>query len=266
MTNQNLLQKWKAKDLKDFLDEKYVQYNRIDFIKDDPIQIPHLFSKKQDVEIMGFITAVLAWGQRITIINKSKELINRMDNAPYDFIVNHQELDLKKMLGFKHRTFNELDLLYFISVFKSHYAKYDSLEDIFIKGITKKSVHIEIGLVNFRNTFFDSEFAPQRTFKHVSTPANNSACKRLNMFLRWMVRKDEYKVDFGIWNRITAAQLICPCDVHVDRVARKLGLIKRKKTDWHTAVELTNNLKKLDASDPVKYDFALFGLGVEKLL
>ena len=251
-------------ELQDFLDAKYQQYNCTTFIANDPVCIPHLFTKKQDIELMGFWAAVLAWGQRITIINKSKELIERMDGSPYDFVLNHKPSDAKRLLGFKHRTFNDTDALYFLTFFKNFYLKHDSLEDAFLLGMTPKSETIETGLINFRTLFFDHEFAPSRTQKHIATPSNNSACKRINMFLRWMVRKDSCGVDFGIWKKIKTSQLICPCDVHVDRVARKLGLIERKQTDWKTALELTQNLKLFDAIDPVKYDFALFGLGIEE--
>lgn len=249
-------------NLKSFLDEKVAQYNRPEFIANDPIVIPHLFSKKQDIEIMGFWAATLAWGQRVTIIKKCKELIELMDGAPYDFIMNHEEPDLKKLLHFKHRTFNDIDTLYFISFFKHHYTHYQSLEDAFIPADGNYSPFM--GLGGFRSYFFSLPDYPHRTMKHVSSPAQKSTCKRLNMFLRWMVRKDDQGVDFGIWNKIKPANLICPCDLHVDRVARKLKLITRKQTDWQTAVELTENLRQLDPSDPVKYDFALFGLGIEE--
>ncbi|TAH26581.1 MAG: TIGR02757 family protein [Cytophagales bacterium] len=256
----------KFAELKLFLDQKYEQYNSLKFIEEDPILIPHLFTKKQDIEIMGFWVAILAWGQRKTIINKAKDLITRMDGVPHDFVINHQASDAKKLLGFKHRTFNDTDALYFLSFFQKYYQKHESLEQCFSKVLSPKSSSVEMGLVNFKNIFFDDEFAPTRTYKHVASPAQSSSCKRINMFLRWMVRKDNKGVDFGIWKGIKTSQLVCPCDVHVDRVARKLGLIKRKSTDWHTALELTKNLKKFDAQDPVKYDFALFGLGVDEKL
>lgn len=249
-------------NLKDFLDQKAIQFNTFDFIENDPILIPHLFKKKQDIEISGFIAATLAWGQRITIINKCRELLTSMDHAPHDFILNHSELDLKKFLHFKHRTFNATDALYFIEFFKDFYSRHDTLEKAFTQNLKRKDETIEEGLINFRNLFFSLDPFPIRTQKHIATPANNSACKRINMFLRWMVRKDKKGVDFGIWKNIKPSQLICPCDVHVDRVARKLGLIERKQTDWKTALELTSNLRKLDPIDPVKYDFALFGLGI----
>ncbi|HVS90717.1 MAG TPA: TIGR02757 family protein [Mucilaginibacter sp.] len=258
-------------NLKSFLDSKVAQYNRPQFIWNDPVSIPHLFSGKQDIEIMGFWAATLAWGQRVTIINKCKELISLMDGAPYDFIMNHLEPDLKKLLNFKHRTFNDIDTLYFISFFRYHYSKHSSLEDAFISNTAvtlsdseEPQNSVQNALNYFRSYFFSLPDHPRRTMKHVSSPSQKSTCKRLNMFLRWMVRKDDCGVDFGIWNKIKPSELIMPCDLHVDRVARKLGLITRKQTDWQTAIELTERLKEFDPTDPVKYDFALFGLGIEE--
>jgi uncharacterized protein (TIGR02757 family) len=256
-------------NLKSFLDSKVTQYNRPEFIKNDPVTIPHLFSKKQDIEIMGFWAATLAWGQRITIINKCKELISLMDGAPYDFIINHEEPDLKKLLHFKHRTFNDVDTLYFISFFRYHYSKYESLEDAFIPSVIlsdseESNNGVQTALNYFRSYFFSLPDYPHRTMKHVSSPSQKSTCKRLNMFLRWMVRKDNCGVDFGIWNKLKPSELIMPCDLHVDRVARKLNLITRKQTDWQMAIELTERLKEFDPNDPVKYDFALFALGIEE--
>ena len=251
-------------DLKEFLDSKVVQYNRPDFIENDPIVIPHAFSVKQDIEIMGFWAAVLAWGQRKTIINKCLELVQLMDGAPYDFVRNHQESDLKAFLGFKHRTFNDTDALYFLYFFRQHYQVSDTLESAF-KPSADFSGGMEAMLNHFRRYFFSiTEDYPRRTQKHVSAPSQKSSCKRINMFMRWMVRRDDLGVDFGIWNTIRPAELICPIDLHVERVARKLGLIERKQLDWLTALELTENLKQFDAVDPVKYDFALFGLGIEE--
>ncbi len=249
-------------NLKAFLDSKVAQYNRPEFIPNDPVVIPHLFSRKQDIEIMGLWAAVLAWGQRVTIINKCRELITLMDGSPYDFIMNHEEPDLKKLLHFKHRTFNDIDTLYFIAFFRQHYSNFDSLESAFIP--TNGDYSAVNGLDGFRNYFFSLPDFPHRTKKHISSPSQKSSCKRLNMFLRWMVREDNCGVDFGIWKNIKPADLICPCDLHVDRVARKLNLITRKQTDWQTAVELTDRLIEFDPTDPVKYDFALFGLGIEE--
>lgn len=246
----------------ELLDRKFEQYNSPDFIPNDPVSIPHRFTKKQDIEIMGFWASILAWGQRKTIINKCGELIDLMDGAPHDFILNHQPDDLKRFVHFRHRTFNATDTLYFLHFFQQYYAQHDSLEDAFIAS-DNTSVSIERGLIHFQQMFCSGEYFPARTRKHIASPERNSSCKRLNMFLRWMVRSDNRGVDFGIWNKISPSQLICPCDVHVDRVARNLGLIQRPSTDWLTAVELTETLKTLDPADPVKYDFALFGMGVE---
>lgn len=248
--------------LYNLLETKYLQFNRPNFIFDDPISIPRKFIKKQDIEIMGFWAAILSWGQRKTIINNCNRLVEMMGNSPYDFILNHKDSDLKPFLHFKHRTFNADDALYFITFFQHYYEKNDSLETAFINP-ENQNLSIESALIHFKNLFFSLEHAPNRTKKHVSSPINGSTCKRINMFLRWMVRKDEFGVDFGIWNKISPSLLICPCDVHVDRVARNLGLITRPQTDWKTAIELTENLKKFDSNDPVKYDFALFGMGIE---
>ncbi|MDR6734637.1 uncharacterized protein (TIGR02757 family) [Sphingobacterium sp. 2149] len=254
-------------DLKDFLDKKVEEYNQPNFIPNDPIVIPHQFSAKQDIEIMGFLASIMAWGQRKTIINKCKELIDRMDGSPYDYIMNHQEQDLKSLLGFKHRTFNDTDILYFIEFFKYHYGHFESLEDAFLVGQEhNKRIDVELALNAFKMYFFSLPDYPYRTRKHISSPAQKSTVKRINMFLRWMVRQDDKGVDFGIWKRLSPKDLICPCDVHVERVARKFGLITLDKVNWKTAQELTANLRLLDPSDPVKYDFALFGLGVEREL
>ena len=251
-------------DLKSFLNKKVIQFNNSSFIKDDPVCIPHLFSKKQDIEIAGFFAATFAWGIRKTIINKCKLLMQLMDNAPYDFCVNHTDNDLKRLEGFCHRTFNDTDLLYFVSFLKFHYSKHKSLESAFFnKETTKQFDHvIEVSLNYFYQYFFSLEDVPQRTKKHVASPKRNSSCKRLNMFLRWMVRNDDEGVDFGIWENISPSQLICPVDVHVARVSKHFNLLKRKQVDWQAALELTSELRKFDAGDPVKYDFALFGLGV----
>lgn len=248
--------------LKALLDEKVLQYNERGFIQNDPITIPHRFKGLQDIEISGLFAAVLAWGQRKTIIRKCDELMNLMDDDPYRFITQHQDKDLKRFKDFKHRTFNLTDTLYFIASLKSFYNKHDSLEEAFFTD--EKDETVERGLIQFHHRFFSLENHPHRTKKHLPTPERKSTCKRINMFLRWMVRSDEHGVDFGLWKKIQPSQLICPCDLHVDRVARKLKLITRNQTDWQTALQLTANLRKLDPKDPVKYDFALFGLGIEE--
>lgn len=248
--------------LKILLDQKFLLYNQAGFITNDPISIPHQFSKLQDIEISGFWTAIFAWGQRKTIINKANELMRIMDMAPYDFIINHTEKDLQRFSDFKHRTFNLTDTLYFIHFFKKFYQKNNSLEIAFLCKGYQDEENVEKMLINFHSLFFDDENVPQRTKKHVPTPVSKSTCKRLNMFLRWMVRNNATGVDFGLWKKIRPDQLICPLDVHVDRIARKWKLLERKQTDWLAAKELTQKLKTFDSTDPVKYDFALFGTGV----
>ena len=255
-------QKFSDAELYDLLESKVLEYNRPDFITDDPISIPRAFRKRQDIEIAGFFAAVLAWGQRGTIIRKCRELMAMMDNDPHNFVLNHSENDLKPLLNFKHRTFNPTDTLYFISFLQSFYRANKSLEKAFM--VTPGAPDIGSGLVHFQQTFFSLPHAPERTRKHIPSPERKSTCKRLAMYLRWMVRRDQQGVDFGLWKEISPAQLVCPCDLHVDRIGRRLRLIRRKQTDWLTALELTANLRKFDPVDPVKYDFALFGMGVSE--
>jgi len=248
--------------LYELLERKYEEFNSASFIDGDPVGVPHRFSKKQDIEIMALWTAVLSWGNRKSIITSASRLADWMDNAPHDFVLSHSERDLQKFLHFVHRTFNATDALYFIEFFKHYYRQHESLEDAFLTGVSKKSANLEAGLTGFHELFFSLEDAPHRTRKHIATPARKSSTKRLNMFLRWMVRHDDKGVDFGLWKKIKPAQLLIPLDIHVDRVARQLGLLKRKQTDWLAVLELTENLKQFDPKDPVKYDFALFGMGV----
>lgn len=249
-------------NLKEYLDEQVEKYNNIDFIEADPISLPHQFDKKQDIEIIGLWTAVLAWGQRKTIINSGNRLVNLMGGAPHDFILNHTEKDRKAFLDFKHRTFQPTDTLWFLEFFQQYYRKNDSLESAFSRHLSPTDITVENALRGFHDLFFEDENAPHRTRKHIATPARKSSCKRLNMYLRWMVRQDKKGVDFGLWNEIKPSQLLMPLDVHVDRVARRFGLLERKQTDWLSVLELTENLRRFDAEDPVKYDFALFGAGV----
>jgi uncharacterized protein (TIGR02757 family) len=251
--------KWPDNALQNWLNEKANYYEQPSFIVDDPISVPHRFSKKQDIEIAAFLTAIISWGLRKSIIQNSLRLMQLMDNAPHQFVVYHSDKDLKRFAGYVHRTFNETDLLYFIYFLRQHYRQHESLEDAFVNVQTNT---IEQSLIHFHNYFFDSEYAPQRTRKHISTPQRHSACKRINMFLRWMVRSPAKGVDFGLWKKIKPSQLICPLDVHVQRVALELKLLHRKQSDWKAAVELTEALKKLDPEDPVKYDYALFSIGV----
>lgn len=249
------------RQLHDWLNSKVEQYNTPSFIESDPISVPHRFALPQEKEIMGFFAAIFAWGQRKTIISKALELARRMDNAPLDFVKNHSEQDLKSLLGFKHRTFNDTDLLHTIAFLKQHYSHQDSLQTAFFP---QAEMTVEQALISFRRYFFGLPDAPQRTQKHIPSPLQKSACKRLNMYLRWMVRNDERGVDFGLWQEVSPAKLICPLDVHVGRTARKLGLLTRDKDDWAAAEQLTCELRKLDATDPVKYDFALFGVSIEE--
>lgn len=246
------------------MDQLVERYNCDQFITNDPMQVPKSFQKRQDVEIAAFITATLGWGLRKTIINKSFELMERMDNAPHDFILNHTPKDLKALESFKHRTFNATDLLYFVDFLQRHYTEYDSLETAFTLGMQAKESTLKDGLIHFHNYFFDAEHAPRRTRKHVATPERKSACKRLNMMMRWLVRKDHTGVDLGIWSEIKMSQLYIPLDVHVDRIARRWNILTRKPTDWQAVEEVTAFCRALDPEDPGKYDFALFGIGLEE--
>lgn len=250
--------------IKNILHEAAEKYERPDFISEDPICLPHSYQKMQDIEISGFFASILAWGNRTTIIKKCQELMKRMDNMPHEFVLNHTSHDLKNLLGFKHRTFQDTDLLYFIDFLKRHYTENDSLESAFLPlTATHLPAQEAVGkaLIHFEQYFSEATYFPKRTRKHISTPNRNSACKRLNMYLRWMVRSSAKGVDFGIWKKVLPAQLICPCDVHVGKVAQKFQLITREPNDWKTALELTKSLSLLDVQDPVKYDFALFGIG-----
>ncbi|MBT8393993.1 MAG: TIGR02757 family protein [Bacteroidia bacterium] len=244
--------------LKDFLDSKVQQYNQVRFIDSDPIQVPHLFHKKEDIEIAGFLTATISWGNRKSIINNANKLMQLLDSSPYDFVVNHTDSELEKLKPFVHRTFNGNDCIQFIKSLQHIYMDHDGLEAVFVKHAESNSVQNSIH--HFKRYFFEIEHL-KRTQKHVSDPLKNSAAKRINMFLRWMVRNDNVGVDLGIWKSLSPAQLSCPLDVHSGNVARKLGLLTRKQNDAKALLELDANLRKLDAKDPVKYDFALFGLG-----
>jgi uncharacterized protein (TIGR02757 family) len=240
------------------LDAKASFYNRKEFINSDPISIPHLFTRKEDIEIAGFLTATISWGQRKTIINKAKRLMQMMELKPHDFILNSTQKDWYRFNTFTHRTFNGLDCQYFIQSLQNIYKHHGGLENVFSHDENLDTYH---SILRFREVFFETEYLP-RTGKHVADPSRGASAKRINMFLRWMVRKDDRGVDFGIWNSIKPQDLCCPLDVHSGRVARKLGLLERKQNDWKTVIELTEALHELDPSDPVKYDFALFGMGV----
>ena len=246
-------------ELKDFLDAKVVQYNTPEFIDSDPLQIPHRFSSKEDIEISGFLTATIAWGNRKSIINNAIRLMHLMDDSPYEFVMQHQESDLEVLKPFVHRTFNGLDCIQFIKSLKHIYTKYHGLERVF--NPHSNSDRLQQSIHRLKQHFFEIDHL-KRTQKHISDPLKNSAAKRINMFLRWMVRPNDTKVDFGLWTLLSPSQLSCPLDVHSGNVARKLGLLKRSQNDAKALAELDISLRKLDPIDPVKYDFALFGLGV----
>ncbi len=245
------------------LNEKFNLYYNRDFISEDPISIPHRFSKKQDIEIMAFWTSMISWGNRKSIIRSAEKIAICMDNCPHDFILNHSPKELLRFDHFVHRTFQPIDALGFILFFKKHYEVNDSLEEAFLdKG---EFIDVKSSLILFHQKMFSNpdDIAP-RTKKHIASPSNKSTCKRMNMFLRWMVRSNKEGIDFGLWHKIPPSALMMPLDVHVERVARHYGLIERKQADWQTVEELTSNLRLFDPKDPVKYDFALFGMGINQ--
>jgi len=251
--------KLKNDELKAFLDEKVLLYNKPDFIDSDPVQIPHLFTQKEDIEIAGFLAATIAWGNRKMIINNAKKMMALLGDSPYDFVMSHQEHHLDLFEGFVHRTFNSLDFITFIKALRHIYQNHGGLEAVFARH--QKEESLQPAIHEFKKVFF--EVAHQtRTHKHVSDPLAGSAAKRINMYLRWMVRDDKAGVDFGIWKTISPSLLSCPLDVHSGNVARKLGILTRKQNDAKALAELDAQLRLMDKSDPVKYDFALFGLGV----
>ncbi len=245
-------------EIKEFLDRKVEMYNSPEFIASDPIAVPHSFTHKADREIAGFLTATISWGNRKAILKSGFQLMNLMDNAPQDFILNFEKSDLKIFEHFKYRTFQPDDIKYFIQQMHFIYKNYKDLESFFVQDPQLSTKEI---ISNFRTNFIENN-PQQRTLKHLANPKQGSAAKRINMFLRWMVRKDKHGVDFGIWKSIKPNSLIIPLDVHSASSARKLGLLTRKSNDWKAADELTEKLKTFDAEDPIKYDYALFGLGV----
>jgi len=246
-------------ELKAFLDEKVIQYNTFDFIESDPISIPHKYTVKEDIEVSGFLAATIAWGNRKMIIKNANRMMELLGNSPYDFVMNHQDHHLEKLDGFVHRTFNSIDFVHFIKALKHIYKNHNGLENIFQTHATDNS--LQPAIHEFKKIFFEIQH-PSRTTKHISDPLKGSAGKKLNMWLRWLIRNDNAGVDFGIWKNISPSTLSCPLDVHSGNVARKLGLLTRKQNDANALAELDTNLRKMDPSDPVKYDFALFGLGV----
>lgn len=253
------------KQLYHWLEDQFNHFNKSSFIADDPISVPHQFKVLQDIEIAGFFTAIMAWGQRKTIINKANELMRLMDNSPFEFISHHKERDRKRFTAFRHRTLQPEDVIFLTDVLQRFYKKNDSLEQAFTSQLQPDDKDVRNGLIGFHNMVFDQPWVLERTRKHIATPLRKSSCKRLNMFLRWMVRNDDAGVDFGLWQKISTHQLIIPLDVHVGNVARKLRLLDRTANDWQAAEELTERLKAFDPVDPVKYDFALFGAGVNRV-
>jgi uncharacterized protein (TIGR02757 family) len=249
-----------TENIKSFLDGKILLFNRAEFIETDPIQIPSLFSTKEDIEIAGFLAATIAWGQRPTIIRNAYRLIMLMQNDPYEFLMNSEEQDWDVFQDFKHRTFNGTDCIYFLKALKNIYLNHGGLEQVFNEGF-RSSDSVFSALVHFRKVFFELEHE-HRTEKHAPDVEKGAAAKRLNMFLRWMIRSDHSKVDFGLWREIPTSALMLPLDVHTGNVARKLGLLSRTSNDWRAVEEITAKLREFDPNDPVKYDFALFGLGV----
>jgi len=246
------------KELFEYLEEKYLKFDSPSFIETDPISIPHKFSRRQDIEISGLISATIAWGQRKSIINNANHFMALMDSSPYEFVMNHSKSDLKRFDKAVHRTFNGEDLKFFITSLRNIYLKYKSIEDVFVK---EQGVYD--GLCAFYREFFSIPHQ-DRTRRHVANVAKGSAAKRLNMYLRWMVRRDKKGVDFGIWDRISMSDLYLPLDVHTGRISRMIGLLERNQNDWKAVEELTSRLKEFDSKDPVKYDFALFGVGVNE--
>ena len=244
----------------ELLEAKTRKYNTPSFIEEDPVYVPHLFSKRENIEIAGFLAATIAWGQRKTIIRNARDLVQRMDGDPRDFILNLREEDLGVFRGFKHRTFRDEDCIYFIRALHNIYQNHGGLAEVFKKSYLE-SGSVKSALIYFRKVFFEWEHSG-RTQKHVADPGSNAAAKRLNMFLRWMVRRDDAGVDFGIWDFVSMADLFLPLDIHTGTVARNLGILKRRQNDWKAVEEMTAVLRELDPADPVKYDFALFGMGM----
>jgi len=251
--------KFDQKDLFSLLEEKHDLYNRPSFIIEDPVSIPHLFARKEDIEISAFMSAMIAWGQRKSILSHAEKLVQMMDLQPYNFIIGFTKQDLQPFKKFIHRTFNGDDCIFFIRALRHIYTKHGGLENAF--QVVNDHEKIYHGIIQFRKLFFETEHL-KRSEKHIADPGKNSSCKRINLFLRWMIRNDQRGVDFGIWKSFDPAELICPLDIHTGNVARKLGIINRNQNDWKFATELTSFLRTLDAKDPVKYDFALFGLGL----
>ncbi len=249
--------------IKELLEEKYLQYNSKNFIENDPVLIPHLFAKKEDIEIAGFLAATIAWGNRKSIIKNANSLMELMNGVPHEFILNYTNKDLRKFQLFVHRTFNGTDCTFFIQSLRNIYLKHHGLESAFTKGLKPNDLDIKNAIIHFRKLFIETKHQ-SRSEKHISDPEKNSSSKRLCMYLRWMVRNDKRGVDFGIWKKIKPLQLCLPLDIHTGNVSRKLGLLNRTQNDWKAVEEITQTLRQLDPNDPIKYDFSLFGIGVNK--
>ena len=236
-------------------------YNRPEFIVLDPVSIPHRYTQKEDIEIAGFLSATIAWGNRVSILKNGLRLMEMMDDSPFQFVMGAGDKELRQLNRFVHRTFNDTDSLFFIESLRNIYLNHRGLEAAFADGLSEDDTHILPAIMHFRDLFLTVPHL-DRSVKHIANPAKGSTAKRINMFLRWMVRKDDKGVDFGIWNTISPSQLCCPLDVHSGRSARQLSILQRKQNDWKAVMELTENLRQFDAKDPVKYDYALFGMGV----
>ncbi len=248
-------------ELKALLEESYQKYNTLEFIETDPIQVPHSFSKKENIEISAFLSATIAWGNRKMIIKNAKKMMQILDNNPFDFIINAQKKDFDTIEPFVHRTFQNVDFVFFLKSLQNIYKNKGGLEKVFYEGY-KKNKSVKDAIANFREVFFAIPH-PHRTQKHVADVERNSAAKRINLFLMWLVRKDNVRVHFGLWNKINSADLMLPLDVHTAKMSRALNLLTRTQNDWRAVEELTNNLKKFDPIDPTKYDFAIFGLDLD---
>jgi uncharacterized protein (TIGR02757 family) len=248
--------------LRELLEEAHDTYNRQDFISDDPVSVPHSFSKKEDIELAGFFSALIAWGNRLSILKSARRLMSLMDQSPFDFVMDASGGELARLDTFIHRTFNGVDARGMVLALRRVYREEGGLEGIFSRAIDSGADNVGPAIVHARTQLIASELLERRSYKHLADPASGSSAKRLNMYLRWMVRKDKRGVDFGIWSSIGMQQLICPLDVHTGTMARELGLLQRKQNDWQAAQELTQNLRLFSVQDPVRYDFSLFGLGV----
>lgn len=248
-------------EMKTILEENYQKYNRLNFIETDPIQIPHSFSKKENIEISAFLTAIIAWGRRDIIIKNAKKMMSVLDNNPYDFIINAQSKDFDNIEKFVHRTFQFTDFIFFLKSLQNIYKNKNGLEDVFYKNY-KKNKSIKESISGFRKIFFAIPH-PARTRKHIADVTKNSAAKRINLFLMWLIRTDNIGVHFGLWKKFNPANLLMPLDVHTAKMSRALNLLSRKQNDWQAVEELTNNLKKFDPKDPTKYDFAIFGMDLD---